>query len=429
MDYIRQITYEMKTQRMMTWVSVGGTALSIFLVMAFFMADQVRIVGVSPESDRDRILTGENISVRIVNGKDSTSSSGAASYETCRKLYGGLDGIEKISYMSAWPETYNAGLPGRKSVPVSVRHTDEAFWSLYELRFLYGQPYDEASCESGERIVVISRSLARSLFQEEDVVGRDILLQHVPYRVIGVIEDVSPMMRTTGTDLFLPLGPKERTETGYNGFMGNVQAQLLPVAGVDEESIKRQVESRYATINSTLGKEGKRFIYHGQPYNAEIVASESYGSNTTPDLSDKRAGRYMVYIVMTLLPAINLGSMTRSRLRHRVSEIGVRRAFGARRVSIVMQILVENLIITILGGIVGLVLSIVFMLVFYGTFFPTDSASMLVNEMAPSFEMLFTWKAFGIALAFCFVLNLLSATLPAWRASRIQPAVAIAKAR
>ena len=41
MNYIKQIYFEMKHHKMMTWVSVSGTALAIFLVMIFVMSEQV----------------------------------------------------------------------------------------------------------------------------------------------------------------------------------------------------------------------------------------------------------------------------------------------------------------------------------------------------------------------------------------------------
>lgn len=121
--------------------------------------------------------------------------------------------------------------------------------------------------------------------------------------------------------------------------------------------------------------------------------------------------------------------MTRSRLRHRVSEIGVRRAYGASRLSIVNQILGENFIITTAGGFIGLLLSFVFMLTLNNLFFPTDTMLDSVPDANPTLEMLFTWNVFLVALVFCFVLNLLSAFVPAWRASRVEPAVAIARSK
>ena len=63
MNYFKQIYYEMKHQRMMTWVSISGTALAIFLVMAFIMADRINTVEVAPESNRARILQATGLHI------------------------------------------------------------------------------------------------------------------------------------------------------------------------------------------------------------------------------------------------------------------------------------------------------------------------------------------------------------------------------
>ena len=85
------------------------------------------------------------------------------------------------------------------------------------------------------------------------------------------------------------------------------------------------------------------------------------------------------YCVLIILPAINLSSMTRSRLRHRVAEIGVRRAFGAKRISIVGQMFGENLIITFIGGAIGLILSVAFIVLVSHLFFSMWEDSTLLH--------------------------------------------------
>lgn len=102
--------------------------------------------------------------------------------------------------------------------------------------------------------------------------------------------------------------------------------------------------------------------------------------------------------------------MTHSRLRRRREEIGVRRAFGARRSSIIREIFIENLVISLIAGIIGLLLSVIFALIWREGIFGTDKVSL---------EILIHWSIFGWALLFCFLLNLLSAGIPVWKASRV----------
>ncbi len=425
MNYIKQVWYEMRHQKMMTWVSISGTALSIFLVMAFFMTENAKLASISPETDRGRIMTGQYI--ELCNQTDRWSSSGGLSYEGAKRLYEGLKGVEKQSYSSSWNQTLNVGIKGEKTYPFSLKNTDDEFWKMFDFKFLYGKPYDAASVESVEKKAVVTRSVARKVFKRDDVVGEEIRLNRVPYVICGVVENVSPLLKSTYADIFTPLDLK--SQPNRSPYMGNVNTYLLLEDGVDPNSLRRQVEQRYKSLNAVLAKEKIEANYHGQPYDADQVANGGYGSNTSPDLKSKRNRDYLVYLVLLLIPAINLSSMTRSRLRHRISEIGVRRAFGAKRTSILAQMLGENFIITLTGGIIGLALSMAFMLTLYDVFFPTNIGWMKVTESNPTLEMFFTWKTFFIAVLFCFVLNLFSAFLPSWRASRVEPAEAISKTK
>ncbi|MFG6427424.1 ABC transporter permease [Lepagella muris] len=426
MNYFKQIYYEMKHQRMMTWVSIGGTALAIFLVMAFIMADRINTVEVAPESNRARILQATGL--HIIEEKNEGSTWGL-NYKLLDRLYGNLDGIEMVCYQYAFDEPSDVNVKNGEILSMPSKKVDANYWNIYDFSFIDGRPFDEAEAASS-KVVVLSRSLARALFGEEKVAGREIEVNAYSYRVIGVVEDVNPLLRSTNSKLYIPYNPAGKNER--DEYFGSSMMTLLMKPGVSAESVKAQVEKRYEMLQSDLSKDNKRVVYHGQPYTTEEVGEGGYGSNNGPDIEQSRLLDYIVYGIIILLPAINLSSMTRSRLRHRVSEIGVRRAFGAKRSAIIRQILGENLIITMVGGLIGMVVSIIFMYLMFDVFFNSGSifgASSLEEAQArPDMGMLMTWQNFTVAFIICFILNLLSAFVPAWKASKVEPAVAISRA-
>ena len=112
-----------------------------------------------------------------------------------------------------------------------------------------------------------------------------------------------------------------------------------------------------------------------------------------------------------------MSSMTQSRLRQRVSEIGVRRAFGSTRTEMIGQIVMENLVVTLLAGAVGLLFSILFAYLGNGLLF-AQAYSITLNPPEVNASILLQPSTFMYALLFCFVLNLLSSGFPAWKASR-----------
>ncbi len=428
MNYLRQIYYEMRHHKMMTWVSISGTALAIFLVMSFITAENIKTIDMAPETSRSRIMLGQNVHIESL-GSDMNSNTGSSSGinpEFAKRVYGNLEGVESVSYMSCWDDPVDANVKGEETITVTRRKVDQNFWKVYNFNFIDGRPYDEAECKADAKMVVITRSTARKLFGEEKVAGREIEIRTIPYTVVGVVEDVSPLLSKTFAHVYAPYDIDQQTSN--KDWFGETNVRLRLKEGVDPEDVKKEVERIYTVLNSEAKKEGVSLIYHDQPYTAVDVAAGIEGSNQTPPTGRDRKIHWWIYSILVLLPAINLSSMTRSRLRHRTAEIGVRRAFGARRIDIISQLFGENFLITVIGGLIGLLLSLIFIVTVSNYLFTYTAGyelSLEVINTRPDMGMAFRWNTFLIALGFCLVLNILSATVPAWKASLTEPAEAL----
>ncbi|MDE6008147.1 MAG: ABC transporter permease [Muribaculaceae bacterium] len=426
MNYFKQIIYEMKHQRMMTWVSVSGTALSIFLVMAFFITDNFSSVDVAPETSRSRVLLGEGVHIKEGDRYDSSGMS--ITLKLAEKIYTGLDGIERISFVRGDKSAEQLSVSGSEPFVADGRKVDAEFWKIFDFKFIDGKPFTDSKAAAAERAVVLTRSAARRLFNEDKVAGRDIEIRMIPFHVVGVVEDVSPLLDNTYGYYFTALDKEQfRSTESDDAIFGSLKVILKMKDGVDADYIKEQVKNRYDRFGAELKQNGKELIYHDQPYTGEELTL-FFGSNNSPDIKSHKRQQWIIYALLLLLPAINLSSMTRSRLRHRVSEIGVRRAFGAKKVDIIGQLLGENLLITCMGGIIGFLFCILFLYLASHLFFEMGGSfesSLEVLNVRPDFSMLFRWQNFLIAFIVCFILNIVSATVPAWRASRRNPAEAI----
>lgn len=119
-----------------------------------------------------------------------------------------------------------------------------------------------------------------------------------------------------------------------------------------------------------------------------------------------------------MVPAFNLSGITLSRMRKRMPEIGVRKAFGATKTELVGQIIYENFIFTLIGGLLGLLFSYIAILLMKDWLISNTLTSLLGGSTTLSAEMLFNPMVFLYAFVFCIVMNLLSAGIPAWRAAR-----------
>jgi putative ABC transport system permease protein len=83
------------------------------------------------------------------------------------------------------------------------------------------------------------------------------------------------------------------------------------------------------------------------------------------------------------------------------------------------DIVIENMLITLVGGVVGLVVAILFAIFYDGIF---DVAN---GTTTPALSMILNWTTVIATLLACLALNLISAAIPAWRASRLNPVDAI----
>ena len=110
-------------------------------------------------------------------------------------------------------------------------------------------------------------------------------------------------------------------------------------------------------------------------------------------------------------------------MERRLPEMAIRKAFGAKRRTLLGQVIMENLTLTIIGGFIGLFLAWLALYawrswVFYMFFSPIQGYDFYGRVPIIEGEMLFAPAIFLICLLICCVLNILAATLPAWLSLR-----------
>lgn len=417
---MKQIFYELKSQPLIATVTILGTALAVFLIMVVVMMQQVQVAPFAPESNRDRVLHGHYVHL-VSLSDDGSESSMATSLSYLREIYSDMPGVERISYVYCMPLRSDLVVTGSRPYTADLRAVDNEFFNIFDFTFVAGQPFDAAESQSGVKTVVLSESMARNLFGSTDVVGREVLVKQIPFTVRGVVKDVSSLAKNAYGQAFIPFTSLNLQDQTFGKEVGGpFEAYLLKEKGASTEAIKVETERRVSIKSSAMKADNYKLVYHEQPYTEEEYI-EPHGSNTTPDVDTARRQRYLIYAVLLIIPAINLSSMTQSRLRRRISEIGVRRAFGCTRSRVVIDILVENFAVTLIGGIIGLIFSVVFAWLLCAATTASYGGHTVVTA-----SMLISWTTLIFALLFCFLLNLLSSGIPAWRASRVNPVEALA---
>lgn len=423
---LKQTVYEMKSQPIVALVTLIGTAFAIFLMMTVMMINNVRVMPMAPESNRDMMLYGMNFHNRsIIEGQNSDSSS-RLNLRLAKTLYGGLDGIAIESYYTDDLNSIDAEVPGRTPAVLYVRYTDDKFWKIFDHSFIAGKPYDEAQVKAAakDKVAVMSESSVREVLgcEPEKAVGQTIKIGQTPVTIVGVVKDNSPLASHAFGEIFMPVIEEEHS--WGDDFFGDLSVALLREPGSDVEKIKEQVKGRYASLATEMKPSGLEPVYHEQPYDQEL-STMTMGSNTTPSTESDHKRTIMLMLILLLVPAINMSALTQSRLKKRTAEIGVKRAYGATKSRIVSEILAENFIVTLAGGAIGLLLSMAGAWLMSDTVFAGMGDESGRMSMELPLKAVLNWKVFGFALVSCFVLNLLSAGIPAWRASRVHPVEAL----
>jgi putative ABC transport system permease protein len=415
---IIQIIYDMRHQPVIAWVTVLGTALSIFLILIVVMMQNVGTENIAPETHRDRMLYGMYIHMQGINGNNDDSSA-SIPLSIAKKLYADLKGVEHTSYFCKDLQTYDVKGSTGTTFSAKTRLSDAAFWKIYDHVLIAGRFFTKEEADAETRVAVVSESVARRLFNSADVVGQKFFCDHKSFTIVGIVKDSSLLATMASGEVFIPF-PFSNTyyNNEANGW-GDVTVALLVKDGVSFENVRDQVKKRYAEYDTELASQNLQTVYHGSPFNQEDIVAGINGSNVTPETDYQRKLRWCIYIILLLVPAINLSSMLHSRMTRRVSEIGVRRAYGCTRARIVGDIVVENMLVTLVGGVIGMVVAVVFAL-FYDGIFEIDGSS-----ASPALGMIMNWSTILATFAACLVLNLISAAIPAWHASRLNPVDAI----
>jgi|GEM_PF-6506494 len=84
------------------------------------------------------------------------------------------------------------------------RYANENYLNILDLNFIKGERYNQKYIESGQRVIVISETVAEYLFESTDVIGKEVLVFRIPYKVVGVFKNMSRIAPTTAV-AFLPV--------------------------------------------------------------------------------------------------------------------------------------------------------------------------------------------------------------------------------
>lgn len=418
-QYFKQAFSMLRDNKLLGLISILGTAMAICMIMVIVITYQLRVKNYPPEDNRDRMLY-VRWGGRSFN--DENHGNGYLSLRTIKECLLPLKTPEAVSFFSPIRNQL-ASLPGGKGKKdCMMLFTDNVFWDVFNFDFISGSPYTQAEVASGIKKAVITATMARRLYGTTDAVGQTIMISYKPYTVCGVVKDVSTIACTAYAEVWVPYSSVPTDMLADDAWAENItgwfHAVILAHSPADFDAIGLEMNNLLARYNSSL-KEYKLSLYDQPDTQLELQIKGSYAVG--PDKGKTILQYLLVIAILLLVPAINLSGTTLSQMRNRLSEIGVRKAFGATKGRLLVQILSENMFLTLIGGALGLVFS--YMAIYLmRTWLLSNSfgsvASVFGGTPDLSVGELFNPVIFLYAFLFCLLLNLLSAGIPAYRMSQ-----------
>lgn len=403
--YFKQAVEMLKQNKFISIITVIGTALAIMMIMVIIVTDSIKKTSIPPEINRDRTMYLKNEIKKSKDGK-STQSNGVISY----KVYKGyLTDLKKPEMVSLQQDSWNKAVvttveKETDRMGLDMKVTDANFWKFMKLTFVTGSPYTEEDFKSGLKKAVLTEETAKKLYGNENALGKTVNIDFKPYTVCGIVKDVSPIFNYAHSDIYIPYTSRGNYEE--DGFTILLLAKDKSDFDVISEEI-RAAERKFSATDTQWNLTLMGPFSHS-------VQLLSKSSNEEPNIKGYNRKMIFVLSLLLLIPAINLSSFSLSRIKKRTEEIGVRKAFGAKKHVILVQVLYENFITSLIGGIIGLILSYAVVIWLKQWLLGIESGSSLPIETFVSVPV------FAAVFIVCMLLNLLSAGIPAYRASKIK---------
>lgn len=305
----------------------------------------------------------------------------------------------------ATPRIYRDGLAKYKkeSGNYSIRavHPDHQY--LEKTIMMKGRYVNEEDIKKQTKNIVIGRLVEKDLFKSEDALGKMLIVDGIPYKIIGVFQDsggdneerIIYMSYTTVQLLFGNNDYLDQINISYNMAMSTEQA--IAFSKQIEEDLKEK--------------------FKVAPDDQSAIRVRSFAEDIKETMSILR-GIYLIIFVIgigTLISGvIGIGNIMTFSVKERTKELGIRKALGASPRSIIAMVLQESVLITSIAGYVGLLIGIL-------------TLKIIGNSLKDFFILnpKVDTNVIIIATMILIFFGLLAGYIPARRAAKIKPIIAL----
>ena len=398
----------LRANKVRAFLTIAGVATGVFVVVA--MGATVHGIRQSFQSDLDEFgatsfqVRRRGIGINTCDGTDETCPDRRNPGITLAE-WGSTRGLPSVETATAW-------LSGQADFDYKDRHVKNVGYDAQSTDWIKtdmadispGRSFSQAEHDAGAQVVVINDTLKNRLFGDSDPIGKAVSVAGKQFTVIGVFHTKAGFLKTMdgrGPDRPRAILPMMTAYRHLEVWRRGLMIMVKPREGEQPSVVMDEV---------TELMRGRRGLKPGAPNNFALVAQERM-----LETFDQLFGAiFMVGLALSavglLVGGVGVIAIMMISVTERTREIGVRKALGATRATILWQFLVEAATLTSIGASVGLVIgSVLAWVVRTYTPVPTSiPASAIVTAIVASIA---TGVVFGM--------------LPAMRAAGLDPVEAL----
>ena len=316
-----------------------------------------------------------------------------------------VDEVAPVSWTSVTAKTsYSNGT-------MTLTGTTGSYADIQGLELFSGRFLKQTDIDNNSYVVVITKDTATELLGRVDAVGESIKLNGKSFLVVGVLSDSTSLTQGAAVTSSSDSDDSDSSSSsvqleGYIPFstMTRLADNVLDVtmfyaSGTDEDSLEPAENALTEFFMERFGEDEDAFSIVDQ---SEIMEAMSSVTNT---MSLMIGG---IAAISLLVGGIGIMNIMLVSVTERTREIGIRKAIGAGRETIMLQFLIEALLVSLRGCLAGIGLSWVILKV---------AAVVMKNSMSFTMDMKVVW----LSVAFSVLIGVLFGLYPANKAASKKP--------
>lgn len=277
---------------------------------------------------------------------------------------------------------------------------DSEYFTVNNISIDEGRPLSIDDVNFNRKLCVIGNDVRVILFPNEDPIGKKIKIKSQYYTIIGTLTSKGALMgQSQDNNVLIPV-------TQYLQYYSddNEESLIISMKALGKERIE-------STMDEAIGlMRIERNLKPWEENSFEIETNESLSAQFESITGFMTYFGLICGIIAIIAAGVGIMNIMLVTVKERTREIGIRKAIGAKRSSIMIQFIVETITLCQMGGIIGII-------------FGVGVGSAFGAIMGLSFSIPVTWVIISILI--CTVLGLVFGAYPASKASKLDPIEAL----